>query len=39
MLALCGMRVWNCGDVMNVVGEYTSCEVGSVFPIGEYENG
>ena len=34
-----GMRVWNCGDVLNVVGVYISCEVGIVFPIEEYEDG
>ena len=39
MLVLGSMRVWDCGDVMYVLGVYVPCEVGDVFPIGEYENG
>ena len=33
------VRVWECGDVLYVVSVQVSCEVGSVFPIGEYEDG
>ena len=34
-----GMRVWDCGDLLDVGGMQVSCEVGCVFPIGEYEEG
>jgi len=33
------MRLWNCGDVLYVLGVSVSCEAGSVFPIGEYKDG
>ena len=36
---LAGMRVGDCGDLLDVVGVKVSREVGSVFPIGEYEDG
>ena len=39
MLVLGSMRVWDCGDVLHVVGVYISCEVGGLFPIGEYDDG
>jgi hypothetical protein len=32
------MRVWDCGDVLYVVGVHISCEVGSVFPNGEHKD-
>ena len=39
VLVLGSMRVWDCGNVLYVVGVYVSFEVGSVFPIGEYKDG
>ena len=33
------MRVWYCDDVLTVVGVEISCEIGCVFPSGEYEDG
>ncbi len=33
------MRVWDCGDILHIVGVKVSCEIGGVFPVGEYEDG
>ena len=38
VLVLVGMRVWECGDLLDVGGVYISCKIGCVFPIWEYED-
>jgi hypothetical protein len=33
-----GACMWDCGEFFYVGGVKVSCEVGSAFPIGEYED-